>query len=297
LSCKGNWSGDTNLRKTKIIIRFKCWICNTDLESNENAIGQRQVCPRCRTPNLVPKPVEAESAKESELCYFCKQKPALPELASIVKVTQYIDKMPYHCRNCGTNWDEPLEKKVVDNKSSYTPQCPSCSCRREYNATPLQLPSMPVGRYASFYCDDKGQNSFCIKLIGYMGFLRCRKCKTIHKIVKRVSWALAIIIAYITPVALAIVTTKDPRYSSQPHRERLFQFMSMVIFSFLILGIPVMYLSRFVIRFVIGRGTLPEKAAKAALSVRQLREKGWTHIEMDADEYNIIRPRLTHKDE
>jgi len=283
-----------------VVIYFKCWKCSTNLESNETAIGQRKTCPKCETPNLVPKPFEAETTDDSDLCFFCKKRPSLPELSSIVMVKQSVGKMTYHCRNCKTNWDEPREKKAESKQIYYIPQCPSCKNQNFDNEViPLRLPPMPVGRwYTSFYFtfNKIGDYSGSPELVGYVGIPRCHKCNTIHKIIKGVSWALALTVAFLVPIILVIVLPKDQGYSKPPPTGRLLQTFAMMFFSFLIFGIPIMFLSRFVMRYVIGWGTLPERSAKTFPTVRHLHETGWTHIKMcPSDLANYERSALAHK--
>jgi len=261
---------------------YNCWKCMEETKSPENKIGQRDLCPKCETPNLVPKPFEVEYDDDLNLCYFCKQRAAEPGSASVVLAKEsFLGKPLYRCLECRSSWEETPENTSWEGEDVYKPKCPSCGSN---NVVPTDLPAIPVGPpytlfgFTSYRCS--------IGLEGYVCVPRCRRCKIIHNIINKFSLLLAFI-ASSCGIALMILNSgKEPS-------DDFFEFFSYAIISFLIIGLPVFFLTRIVIGIIIGRVTAPEKKAKTYFATKRLIENGWDQTQMcPGNIADIIRDRL-----
>ncbi len=254
------------------MIKYKCWTCGTDMESPESMIGQREICSYCETPNLVPKFLEVQSVSTPELCYFCHKKQADPDSSSHLNCKKEICGPSYRCRKCGARWDEPAQevKKVkTSDAKDYKPICPSCQSK---DAVPTRLPEMPIGKY---YGDFKSLGAVVYEyddiravLKGMMNVPRCRECMRIHTIVRRTSW----VIAGITQVVAQFVILSA---FDEQLKNSLTEQIGVCILIFLLVTLPVLYITRrLLMRYVISK-TLPENEAETFPAVQELRRQGW----------------------
>ena len=251
------------------MVRYKCWVCQKDLESPKNMIGIRQPCQKCETPNLVPKPLDIDSFDDEGKCFLCRKRE--PDPKSSVKVIYNLPFQPsLQCRKCGATWKESLTGKANTTWSWYSPSCKSCGSS-DFIAT--NLPAMPVGKYLENSYDafngvtfqqSDGRRDFCVS--GSINVPRCHECIVVHDRIRKISRGIAVGAMIVIGGTLAGIARVKIG-----HLESAF----MILFSFVVVAPIAWAISRVVLRLTIGRNIQPERKALEFPPLQALKERDW----------------------